>query len=87
MDTANVALDDDIADVVKAVEDVAVDVLAVLLGPQEALVTDTAELDRRDVLALDCVETVTEQKQMALLRVKNDEAMLTLVLGRIDVRR
>ena len=34
VDTANVALVDDAADVVKAVEDVAVDMLAVVLGPQ-----------------------------------------------------
>ena len=39
VDTANVALVDDIADVVKAVEDVTVDVLAVVLGPQGALAT------------------------------------------------
>ena len=39
VDTANVALVDDAADVVKAVQDVAVDMLAVVLGPQEALVT------------------------------------------------
>ena len=59
VETANVTLVDDFADVVEAVEDVPVDVLTVVLGPREVLVTDIAELDCRDVLALECVEAVT----------------------------
>ena len=63
VETANVTLVDDFADVVEADEDVLVDMLTVVLGPQDALATDTAELDCRDELALGCVETVTENKQ------------------------
>ena len=85
VETANVMLVDDFADVVEADEDVPVDVLTVVLGPQDALATDTAELDCRDELALGCVETGTENKKKTLLRVDNYEAMLTFVLGPIDV--
>ena len=63
VETANIMLVDDFADVVEADEDVPVDLLTVVLGPQDALATDTAELDCRDELALGCVETVTENKQ------------------------
>ena len=48
VDTADVTLvvdDLETADVVEAVEDVQVDVLTVMLGLLEALITDTAELD------------------------------------------
>ena len=81
------------ADVMEAVDDVPVDVLAVVLGPLNALVSDTAELDGGDMLALDCVllrgvevgvATITEE-QLALLLMDDDEAMLTLVLGPTDV--
>ena len=60
VETANVTLVDDFADVVEADEDVLVDMLTVVLGPQDALATDTAELDCRDELALGCVDTVTD---------------------------
>ena len=41
--------------VVEAVDDVPVDVLAVVLRPLAALVSDTDQLDYGDMLALDCV--------------------------------
>ena len=45
VDTADVTFVDDNADVLEAVEDVPVDVLTVVLGFLEPLITDTAELD------------------------------------------
>ena len=57
VDTADVTLvvdDPENADVVEAIDDVSVDVLAVVLGPLDALDSDTAELDCGDMLALNC---------------------------------